>query len=81
MIGALIAKSKVTSSYDLLNAKNIEKFLANWHKESVWRFPGNLSVSGEFKGKDAVAKWFEKLVNQFPRFVLTPKNVCVKKLV
>ena len=80
MIGALIAKSKVTSSYDLLNAKNIDKFLANWHDECVWRFPGNLSISGEFKGKKAVEEWFERLVNQFPRFVLKPKHVCVKNI-
>ena len=80
MIGALIAKSKVTSSYDLLNARDIEKFLANWHDECIWCFPGNLSVSGEFKGKKAVEEWFRRLFDQFPRLVLTPKNVCVKNL-
>ena len=54
MIGALIAKSKATSSYDLLNARDIKKFLANWHDDCVWCYPGNVSVSGEFKGKKAV---------------------------
>ncbi len=80
MIGALIAKSKVTSSYDLLNARDIKKFLANWHEECIWRFPGNLSVSGEFKGKKAIEEWFKKLLDQFPKLKLTPKSVCVQNL-
>lgn len=80
MIGALIAKSKVTSSYDLLNARDIKKFLANWHDECVWCFPGNLSVSGEFKGKKAVEKWFQGFLDQFPKLKLTPKSVCVQNL-
>jgi len=80
MIGALIAKSKVTSSYDLLNNGDIKKFLANWHDDATWVYPGNLSVSGEFKGKRAIEGWFQKLLDQFPTFKITPKNVCVKNI-
>ena len=80
MIGALIAKSKATSSYDLLNARDIKKFLANWHDDCVWCYPGNVSVSGEFKGKKAVEDWFQKFLDQFPSIKLTPKNVCIKNL-
>jgi ketosteroid isomerase-like protein len=54
MIGALVAKSKITSSYDLINSRDIKSFLANWHNEATWAFPGNLSVSGEFNGKKAI---------------------------
>jgi ketosteroid isomerase-like protein len=54
MIGALIAKSKVTSSYDLLNSRDIKKFLANWHDDATWIYPGNVSASGEFRGKQAI---------------------------
>jgi len=80
MIGALIAKSKVTSSYDLLNSRDITKFLANWHDESTFVYPGNISASGEFKGKKAIEEWFQKLLDQFPTFKITPKNVCVKNV-
>ena len=80
MIGALIAKSKVTSSYDLLNYRDIKSFLANWHDESTFVFPGNISASGEFKGKKAIEEFFLKLLDQFPTFKITPKNVCVKNL-
>jgi ketosteroid isomerase-like protein len=80
MIGALIAKSKVTSSYDLLNGRDIKKFLANWHDEATFVYPGNISASGEFKGKQAIEKWFQKLLDQFPTFKNTPKNVCVNNI-
>jgi ketosteroid isomerase-like protein len=54
MIGALIAKSKVTSSYDLLNRRDLTRFLANWHDEATIVFPGGISSSGEFKGKKSI---------------------------
>jgi ketosteroid isomerase-like protein len=80
MIGALIAKSKVTSSYDLLNNRDIKSFLANWHDEATFVYPGNISASGEFKGKKAIEEWFQKLLDQFPTFKNIPKSVCVKNI-
>ncbi len=80
MIGALIAKSKVTSSYDLLNNRDINSFLANWHDEATWVYPGNTSASGEFKGKTAIEGWFKKCLDQFTILNITPKNVCVKNI-
>ncbi|WP_300459353.1 nuclear transport factor 2 family protein [Desulfobacula sp.] len=81
MIGALIAKSKVTSSYDLLNRKDIDSFLANWHDESTFIYPGNIGAGGEFKGKKAIKEFFQKLFEQFPTFNITLKNVCVKNII
>ena len=80
MIGALIAKSKVTSSYDLLNNRDIKSFLANWHDDATWIYPGNISVGGEFKGKKAIEEWFQKLLDQFTSINITPKNVYVKNI-
>ena len=80
MIGALIAKSKVASSYDLLNRRDITSFLANWHDESTFIYPGSVSASGEFKGKKAIEEWFRGLFDQFPTFKITPKSVCVKNV-
>ena len=80
MIGALIAKSKVTSSYDLLNSREIKGFLANWHDESTWVYPGRISASGEFNGKEAVEKWFQKYLAQFTSVKAIPKSVCVKNI-
>lgn len=80
MIGALIAKSKVTSSYDLLNNRDIKRFLANWHDDATWVYPGNLSVSGEFKGKPSIEGWFQKMLDRFSSIRITPNNVCVKNI-
>ncbi|MEJ2284782.1 MAG: nuclear transport factor 2 family protein [Desulfobacterales bacterium] len=80
MIGALIAKSNVTSSYDLLNNKNIKGFLANWHDEATWIYPGDIHAGGKFEGKKAIEEWFQKFIEQFPVLKITPKNVCVKNI-
>ena len=80
MIGALIAKSKVMSSYDLLNNRDIKGFLANWHDDATWVYPGNLSVSGEFRSKQAIEGWFQKMLDRFSSIKITPKNVCVKNI-
>ena len=80
MIGALIAKSKVTSSYDLLNNRDIKNFLKNWHDDATFIYPGNIPASGEYRGKKAIEEWFQKLLDQFPTFKNTPKNVCVKNI-
>jgi len=80
MIGALIAKSKVTSSYDLLNSRDIKSFLANWNSEATWAYPGSMSVSGEFKGKEAIEGWFQKYLDRFSSVKIIPRSVCVKNI-
>jgi ketosteroid isomerase-like protein len=80
MIGALIAKSKVTSSYDLLNSGDVKGFLANWHEEATWVYPGGISASGEFKGKKAIEEWFQRYVDHFTSVKIIPKSVCVKNI-
>jgi len=80
MIGALIAKSKVTSSYDLLNSKDIRGFLANWHDEATWIYPESTSAGGVFKVKPAIENWFNKFLEQFPSLKITPKHVCVSNV-
>jgi ketosteroid isomerase-like protein len=80
MIGALIAKSKATSSYDLLNNRDIKNFLKNWHNDAAFVYPGNISAAGTFKGKAAIEDWFKTLLDQFPTFTITPKNVCIQRL-
>jgi len=80
MIGALVAKRKVRSSYDLLNNRDIENFLKNWRDDAVFIYPGDISAAGEFKGKEAVAAWFNRLLDQFPTFYITPQHVCIQNL-
>lgn len=66
MIGAIIARQAVKSGFIALNDRNLDKFMEAWAEESVWIYPGNLSVSGKYVGKDKVKKWFEHFQTQFP---------------
>jgi len=80
MIGALIAKNKIASAYESLNRRDINSFLSNWHDESTWVYPGDISVSGEFKGKSSIENWFRKYMDQFSNVKITLKNVTVQNL-
>ena len=74
MIGTIIARQAVKSGFDALNARDLDKFMKAWAEESVWIYPGNLSVSGKFVGKDKVRKWFEYFQEQFPQMKFTVKH-------
>jgi ketosteroid isomerase-like protein len=77
MIGAIIARQAVKSGFDALNERNLDKFMKAWADQSVWTFPGNLSVSGKFVGKDEVRKWLEHFQEQFPQRRFTLKHLVV----
>jgi len=66
MIGAIIARNAVRSGFNALNDHDLDKFMTAWAEQSVWIYPGNLSVSGKYAGKDNVRKWFEHFQEQFP---------------
>jgi len=74
MIGAIIARQAVKSGFDALNDRNLDKFIKVWAEQSVWIYPGNLSVSGKFAGKNNVRKWFEHFQEQFPQMRFTVKH-------
>jgi ketosteroid isomerase-like protein len=80
MIGTLIAKGKVRSAFKFLNQRNADVFLANWAEDATWIYPGNLSVSGEIKGKKAIEEWFRKFMDQFPRINFTIKHICLQNI-
>ena len=67
MIGAIIARQAVKSGFDALNERNLDKFMKAWSEQSIWIYPGSLSVSGKHVGKDNVKKWFVHFQEQFPQ--------------
>ena len=77
MIGAIIARQAVKSGFDALNDRNLGKFMKAWADQSIWIFPGSLSVSGKFVGKDNVRKWFDHFQEQFPQRKFTLKHLGV----
>ena len=80
MIGTMIAKSKIRSAFKSLNQRNIDVFLDSWAEDATWIYPGNLSVSGETKGKKAIDEWFRKFMEQFPQIRFTIKHICVQNI-
>ena len=77
MIGAIIGKKLVRSQYDRLNRGDIETFMAGIGEDATFIYPGNVSVGGEIKGKKAIDEWFHKLMERFPKIIITLKNVFV----
>ena len=43
-------------------------------------YPGNLSVSGEIRGRDAIIEWFTLFLDQFPKINIALKHVCIENL-
>ena len=80
MIGAMIAKQKISSAFNALNNRDFESFLAGWRDDCTFIFPGNLPISGKMEGKPAIEKWFKNLLDQFPKLTFTIKNLCVDNI-
>ena len=80
MIGTLIAKSKIRSGFNALSHHDIDTFIADWRDDAVFIYPGNMSVSGEIKGKKAIEEWFRKFMEQFPQVKFTLKHICLQNI-
>jgi ketosteroid isomerase-like protein len=80
MIGAMIAKQKMSSAYDALNNRDCETFLAAWRDDCTFIYPGVLPISGKMEGKPAIEKWFKNFMDQFPKIKYIMKNVCVENI-
>ena len=80
MIGAIIAKKRARSVLDTLSRHDIDAFMAGLAEDCTFIFPGNLSVSGEIKGKEAVQEWYQNFFDRFPVTSFTLKNACVENI-
>jgi ketosteroid isomerase-like protein len=66
--------------YELLNQGNLSEFLKDWADDSVFVYPGNAKVSGTFKGKTKIEKWFKHMIEQYPERKFTIQNVYVRNI-
>jgi ketosteroid isomerase-like protein len=80
MIGAVIAKKRAYSGFDALNRHDLTEFMANWADDGTLIFPGNISMSGETKGKKAIEAWFAKMMERFPQIDFNIKEVFVSNI-
>ena len=68
------------SGFDALNRHDLPKFMAAWAEDATFTYPGNVSMSGETKGKKAIEAWFTKMMEQFPNINFTVKEVFVSNI-
>ena len=80
MIGAIVAKKLASSGFNALNRRDLDSFMASWADDSIYIFPGNMSISGETKGKEAVRELFKKYLDKFPLINFTVKNVFIQNI-
>ena len=80
MIGAIIAKRKARASFECLNRRDIEGFLADWSEDAHFIHPGDLPISGEMETKEAAREWFQKFLDQFPGIGFSLNSVCVQNI-
>jgi len=80
MIGALMVKKMMHKGYELLSQGNLSEFLKDWADDSVFVYPGNAKVSGTFKGKTEIEKWFKHMIEQYPERKFTVQNVYVRNI-
>ena len=80
MIGAFIAKKKISSAFDALNRRDFSAFLSAWRDDCVFIYPGDISASGKMEGKTSIENWFQNFMDQFPKIKFTIKNICVENI-
>jgi len=80
VFGVTLVQRKVRSAFDSLNKRDVKAFLSNWAEDAVFVYPSAVSVGGKIEGKDAIEKWFQGLMEQFPKLKFTVKNVCVQNM-
>jgi ketosteroid isomerase-like protein len=63
MIGALLVKRMVPAAFEATNRHDIEAVLKNYSDYIILVYPGDVSASGTYRGKDEVRtflqRWFE----------------------
>ena len=80
MIGAIIAQRKVREGIENINRRDIDAILAGWADDGVYIYPGKVSGSGRFEGKEAIRKWYENTFEQFPVIKMTVNHVMVENI-
>jgi len=79
VIGAMITRRRVRSTYAALNRRDLGAFLAGWADDATFTFPGDVAASGRFVGRPAIAAWFRRFLDTFPELVFTVHRVCLER--
>ena len=78
MIASMIAKRMVRSSFLMMNQDDfdVDALFANWADDAVWDGTSELGVGETIKGKKAIADWFRRWKEEFPKRKFVVKNIC-----
>ena len=79
MIGAWLAMRGVRRTYDALNRRDLDGFLAAWAPGATFDFPGDVWASGHFQGTAELRRWFERFLATFPGLRFTLLHVAVAR--
>lgn len=80
MIGAMVARRAVSSAFRALSPHDLDGFMSAWRDDGVLMYPGNISASGTFTGKPAVADWCRKFFEQSPEIRFDVQQVCAESI-
>jgi len=80
MIGTLIGRFMTRRAFEAFNRRDLDAFLSGWSDDGVYHYPGNLSVSGEKRGKAAIRELFELLFRKFPEMKLNVRRIYMKDI-
>jgi len=78
MIASMIVKRMVMSMANKLNEDdyNVDSFLTWVHDDIVYDSANDLGVGQALKGKKAVAEWYTKYKEEFPKRKMDVWNIC-----
>ena len=78
MIASMIVKRKIRSSMLKMNQDkfDVDSLLSIWADDVIWDGTSELGVGGTIKGKKAVAEWFRRWIEEFPKRYFVIKNIC-----
>jgi len=78
MIASMIVKRMVRSAILMMNQDDfdVDALLANWADDAVWDGTSELGVGETIKGKKAIADWFRRWKEEFPKRKFDVKNIC-----
>jgi ketosteroid isomerase-like protein len=80
MIGALLAKRMVPAAFEATNRHDIEAVLKDYSEDIILVYPGDVSASGTYRGKDEVRAFLQRWFEQFRSVRFTIKSVGVSNL-
>jgi len=78
MIASMLVKRMVRSTIEKLNEDDydVDAVLAGLADDAIWDGTSELGVGQTIKGKKAIADWFRRWKEEFPKRKFEVKNIC-----